>query len=265
MAPRLTNDYLNEYYGSAIVYAYGSDNPADYEAVIADKMGMVGKFVASVSDAPQSGLAVDYGAGAGSTVKALSNLGFDAVGVEISAKSRATATALFGIDVRDGDLAQFADDSIALLTMFDVMEHLLEPLAFAKQLHGKIQPGGLVMIGVPNFNSLDRQVRGVNSQVMVFPEHVNHFTKSSLTRLMEMAGFDVRYIGSPPPYGVAISLGIRRTMVKIFGRNVVTRALSGALAQIKRYVVYPLPNLIVERSGLFGHSLLVLAQKRAPL
>lgn len=261
MSPRLTDDFLAKYYGEAIVYAYGSDQPQDYEPIIADKMTLIGRFLAKTTSSPRSGRAVDYGAGAGMTVLAMSRLGFDAVGVEISAKTRDTATRLFQVDMRDGTLDQFQDNELALVTMFDVMEHILEPREFAGELYKKVRPDGLVMIGVPNFDSLDRTVRGVGSQVMVFPEHVNFFTRSSLKRLMEKAGFEVRYIGSPPPYGVAISLGLRKAMIKAFGRNGFTRLLGGVLSGIKRYLVYPIPNFLVEHSGRFGHSLFIVAQK----
>lgn len=261
MSPQLTDAFLAEYYGAAVVYAYGSDKPGDYAAVIGDKVTLIRRFLKAAGDAPRSGLAVDYGAGVGTTVKAMADLGFDSLGVEISARSRETAVGLFHIDMRGGDLSQFADDSIALLTMFDVMEHMLQPRVFTAQMFDKIQPGGLAMIGVPNFDSLDRILRGVKSQVMTFPEHVNFFTKSSLVRMMETAGFEVHYVGSPPPYGVAISFGVRRALNRLFGRNAATRAIGGALAQVKRWLVYPLPNLIVERSGVFGQSLFIVARK----
>ncbi|MEI9905969.1 MAG: class I SAM-dependent methyltransferase [Asticcacaulis sp.] len=261
MSPQLTDAFLADYYGAAIVYAYGSDRPEDYAAVIGDKVTLIRRFLKAAGGAPASGLAVDYGAGVGTTVKAMEKLGFDSLGVEISARSRETAAALFHIDMRGGDLEQFDDGSVALLTMFDVMEHMLQPRLFTQQMFDKIRPGGLAMIGVPNFDSLDRMLRGVNAQVMTFPEHVNFFTRSSLVRMMETAGFEVRYVGSPPPYGVAISFGVRRALNRAFGRNAVTRGIGGVLAWLKRWLVYPLPNVIVEHSGVFGQSLFIVARK----
>jgi hypothetical protein len=104
-------------------------------------------------------------------------------------------------------------------------------------------------------------VAGAGSKALIFPEHVNQFTRSSVSRMLAECGFDIRYAGSPPPYGVAITFGLRQKLLKAFGRNPATLSLRDGLIWIKRHIVYPLPNAFVEKSGLFGQSLLVLAQK----
>ena len=261
MSPRPTQDYLNAYYESATVYAYGSDHPDDYRNAIEDKKTLIDGFLKALPDAARSGLAVDYGAGQGAAVKALSEMGYEAVGIEISSKARAAAESLFGVTMIDGDLSACEDDAIALLTMFDILEHLLEPRAFVETALKKLKPGGAALIGVPNYDALDRMLRGAGSKALIFPEHVNQFTASSLRGLFQSCGYKVDYVGSPPPYGVAITLGLRRGLLKTFGRNPLTFALRDALVWIKRYLVYPLPNAFVEKSGLFGQSLLILAHR----
>jgi 2-polyprenyl-3-methyl-5-hydroxy-6-metoxy-1,4-benzoquinol methylase len=262
MWPRLAQAYLANYYAHAEVYALVSDRGADYANVIADKCRLITGCLKMLAGAPNDGLAVDYGAGHGATVKALSQLGFDAVGVEISANARAAASDLFGVEMRDQDISEFAPSSISLLTMFDVVEHLLEPKTFLRTAFEKIRPGGACLIGVPNYDALDRMIMGAKSKALIFPEHVNQFTKESLRRLLIASGFGVHYIGSPPPYGVAITLGLRRALMRVFGHNPVTEAIRDMLVWIKRYIVYPLPNAFVETSGLLGQSLLILAQRR---
>lgn len=263
MWPRPSEDYLTRFYTNAPVYAQPSERPEDYANAIADKQCMLGGFLKTLPDAPATGLAVDYGAGQGATVKALANMGFDATGVEISAKARDAAKALFGVTLRDGDISDFHDNSVALLTMFDILEHLLEPADFLSKAHTKLQAGGAILIGVPNYDAIDRILTGPRSKALIFPEHVNQFTRATLTKALSDAGFTVRYVGSPPPYGVAITLKLRQALLKTFGRNAVTHKLRDGLVWIKRYLVYPLPNAFVEKSGLFGQSLLILAQKRA--
>ena len=263
MWPRPTLDYLNRFYANAPVYAQPSERPEDYANAIADKQTMIAGFLKTVPGSPATGLAVDYGAGQGATVKALNNMGFDATGIEISEKARIAAKSLFDVILRDGDISGFQDNSIALLTMFDILEHLLEPADFLSLAHTKLAPGGVALIGVPNFDAIDRILTGPKSKALIFPEHVNQFTRTTLVKALSDAGFNVCYVGSPPPYGVAITLKLRQNLLKVFGRNAVTLALRDALVWIKRYLIYPLPNAFVEKSGLFGQSLLILAQKRA--
>lgn len=261
MTPRLSEAFLSNYYAQAEVYAFNSGEGSDYAAVISDRMKLIKRFLTASPQAPRSGMAVDYGAGAGASVMALSKLGFDAIGVEISEHARQVAHDLFGIEMRDGDLSQFPPGSLALVTLFDVLEHLTYPRAFVDALRDRLQPGGVAMIGVPNFDSLDRLLMGARSKTMIFPKHINYFTRASLRRLLTDAGFTVRYVGSPPPYGVTISLGLRRGLYRLWGRSRLTRAMAGFLASVKRRIVYPLPNALVEYSGLFGQSLFIVAQK----
>ncbi len=261
MSPRPTPAYLAAYYASAAVYAYGSDVAADYSNAIADKVTMVRKFQARFPLLLKAGKAVDFGAGNGAAVKALASLGFDAEGVEISEKAREAAAALFGVLVRDGTIEDFRPGEIAFLTMFDVLEHLLDPKSFLLTLYDKLAIGGACLIGVPNFNSLDRLTMGVSSKSLIFPEHVNQFTAATLKGLFAECAYEVLYIGSPPPYGVAITFGWRRNIVKLLGRNRLTLGISQALVWVKRHIVYPLPNTFVEKTGLLGQSLLILAYK----
>lgn len=263
MSPRPTQAYLNAYYESATVYAYGSDQSGDYRNAIDDKKALIGRFLKGLPDIAKSGLAVDYGAGQGALVQALNELGYDATGVEISTRARAAAQSLFGVRMIDGDLSAFADGEIALLTMFDILEHLLDPKDFLLAALTKLKPGGAALIGVPNYDALDRMLRGAGSKALIFPEHVNQFTAQSLRGLFEACGFIVHYVGSPPPYGVAITFGLRRWLLATFGRNAVTFTVRDALVWLKRWLVYPLPNAFVEKSGLFGQSLLILAQRKS--
>jgi len=262
MAPRLTAAFLADYYAGAKVYAYGSEAAGDYANVIGDRVRLIRTMRAKAAGAPLSGRGVDFGAGVGTTVKALGELGYDAMGLEISARSRDTARDLFGVDMRAGSLDTLAGGSVALLTCFDVVEHLLDPVAFVESARAVLALGGMAIVGVPNFDALDRMLTGPRAKAMIFPEHVNYFTKTTLASLFASHGFKVAYVGSPPPYGVAFSLGLRAALMRATGRNALSLGLRDALTWIKRYLVYPAPNAFVEHTGLFGQSLLLVAQKR---
>ncbi|ESQ83539.1 hypothetical protein AEAC466_12750 [Asticcacaulis sp. AC466] len=261
--PRPTADYLNAYYNSAPVYDLTSDTPSDYEGVVSDKTSLIGRFMARFPRLLTDGQAVDFGAGNGTTVKALERLGFDALGIEISARARTAAQSVFGVTMQDGDLNAMAENSLSFLSLFDVLEHLTEPKAFLELARTRLKDNAACVVGVPNYNSLERMWLGPRSKALIFPEHVNQFTTQTLRRTFEDAGFDVLYIGSPPPYGVAISFGWRRSVGARLGRNALSRVLIQALTWAKRYLVYPLPNLFVEKTGLFGQSLLIVATRSA--
>ena len=261
MSPRPTPDYLNAYYQSAPVYSYTSAKAEDYAAVVADRAQMIHRFTERLPAVARSGVAVDLGAGNGNTVKALEALGYEAIGVELSDEARKAGEALFHVRLQDGDLRAFDAESLSLLTMFDVLEHMLDPVERLTEAYARLKPGGGLIIGVPNFDALDRIFTGARSKALIFPEHVNQFRKGTLRAATERTGFVTRYIGSPPPYGVAITFGWRWALRKAFGDTGITRTLSRLLVWIKRHIVYPVPNFVVEKTGWLGQSLLIVAQK----
>ncbi|HTD65126.1 MAG TPA: class I SAM-dependent methyltransferase [Candidatus Limnocylindria bacterium] len=86
----------------------------------------------------------------------------------------------------------------------EVMEHLFDPLAAARELYRVLKPGGTVMVTVPNFGYHEcRLLALLRAQVPSEPEdpkknryngvHIRYFSKLMLTRLLRDAGFtDIR-------------------------------------------------------------------------
>jgi 2-polyprenyl-3-methyl-5-hydroxy-6-metoxy-1,4-benzoquinol methylase len=79
----------------------------------------------------------------------------------------------------DDDIETLGHETVSFLSLFDVLEHLLEPKSFLDQAFNSLVPNGAILVGVPNFNALDRYVIGVNAKALIFPEHVNQFTKKA--------------------------------------------------------------------------------------
>ena len=57
----------------------------------------------------------------------------------------------------------------------------------------KLRPGGIAVIKVPNFGSVNRMVRGRKWCGIRLPDHVNYFTRASLTALAKHAGFGISF------------------------------------------------------------------------
>jgi 2-polyprenyl-3-methyl-5-hydroxy-6-metoxy-1,4-benzoquinol methylase len=82
----------------------------------------------------------------------------------------------------------------------EVLEHLFDPLAAARELFRVIKPGGRVIVTVPNFGYHEcRLLALLRAQVPSEPEqprinrfngvHIRYFSKLMLTRLLRDAGF----------------------------------------------------------------------------
>ncbi len=74
------------------------------------------------------------------------------------------------------------------VTFWAVLEHLAEPRQFLEKARSILRPGGLCFVLVPNLRSLAVRLLGAKYRY-VYPQHLNYFTKLTLTRLAMESGF----------------------------------------------------------------------------
>lgn len=75
--------------------------------------------------------------------------------------------------------------------MWHVVEHLLNPPAALTRARELLAPGGLLLIELPNWNSIGRIARGSRWSQLRPPEHIDFFIPHSLRFALEQAGFQV--------------------------------------------------------------------------
>ena len=138
------------------------------------------------------GLACDIGCWTGSFLVAARRRGWSAVGVEPSAWASDRARAR-GIDVRTAELDDhgLTPGSCRLVVLADVLEHRQEPGHALDVAHELLEPGGVLYATVPDAGSTLARLLG-RRWWSVLPMHLQYFTRSSLTRMVESRGFDVR-------------------------------------------------------------------------
>jgi SAM-dependent methyltransferase len=95
------------------------------------------------------------------------------------------ATALDGID-------GFDENFFDIIVMSSFLEHEINPLPLLRRCHARMKQGGVIVIKVPNFASINRSVRGRKWAGFRWPDHVNYFTPSTLRNMAEKAGFAIR-------------------------------------------------------------------------
>lgn len=94
--------------------------------------------------------------------------------------------------------------SVDLAIMDNVIEHLPAPRAFLESLHSFVKPDGRVVLITPNMESGNYRLLGRRWTPELAPHaHIFLFTRASLARLLERAGFAVDMSGTfapPSPY-----------------------------------------------------------------
>ena len=135
--------------------------------------------------------ALDVGTGDGAFLEHLLIHGFTEVaGVEPSAAPIASARddvrPLIRQDIfRPED---FAPERLALLTCFQTIEHVDDPLAFARGAFALLKPGGALSLVCHNRRGLLNRALGMKSPIMDI-EHMQLFSPPSARALLERAGF----------------------------------------------------------------------------
>lgn len=130
--------------------------------------------------------------------------GAEVWGIDFNAEAAARARGVIDrVLVGDADerIAELPDTSFDAIVCNDVLEHLVNPGATLRQLRPKLKPGGVVVASIPNIRFLPALTAVVFRKD--FPQedsgvfdrtHLHFFTRKSIVRMFETAGFTMRRI-----------------------------------------------------------------------
>ena len=135
---------------------------------------------------------LDVGCAAGYFLKVMAEWGWDGAGVEVSGEAVRFARESLGLgNIVEGKLAEglFEPGSFDLVTFWDSIEHLADPLGSLRAARGLLKDDGLLLVETQNVESLFAKALGRMWQHYKYDEHLYHFSPGTLERLMEKAGF----------------------------------------------------------------------------
>ena len=229
-----------------------SDNESDIARIQASTMPPLRAEVKRIVRAlGTGGTSLDVGSGAGFFVKMMKDAGWNALGVEPSEAFADYAARQFGVDTVVGTIenADLPENGFDVVTMWYVLEHVMDPRRVVNRARSLLKPGGLLIIRVPNVifakPFLLARKCGFNvSNLGVFtvPWHLYFFSASTLSRLMTSSGFRIVHVDHGRPYlsqhvvynavkglVTATSEGLRRiSLGRLFwGPTMVVRAAKG--------------------------------------
>ncbi len=145
------------------------------------------------------GRLLDVGCGNGAFLEAMTRRGFDATGVEISPRASDLAHAR-GLRVVTGDFLRvpLPEEAFDLVTMNHYLEHSPDPRASLERARESLAPGGLLVVGVPDFGSWVRRAFGADWADLELPRHLSHFSRRGLARMLASCGFLLEAIRPDP-------------------------------------------------------------------
>lgn len=198
---------------------------------------------------------LDVGCGTGHAVAAMRAAGLDAHGIEPDPASVAIANRA-GLDtVSLGTLDEVEpapQERWDLVRFWHTLEHTPTPHVALARARAALVPGGRVVVGVPNFGSLNRRLFRGRWDGLEIPRHLHHFERASLGALFQGAGLRVDRVRTVPILGVTAG-----SLDAATRRGTVQRG--GPLWSALQLAAHPL-ELAVAAAGA-GDALLVHAHR----
>lgn len=145
-----------------------------------------------------NGNVLDIGSGYGYFRKSLQDRGFNHDGLEISKHARKICKNLYDFDSFSKTLDNYVQDfcnKYDLITMWDIIEHVPNPIFFLQDAAKCLKAGGFLVLKTPNIDCPEVDIFG--SYYHSFKrEHLVYFSKNSLVKLAQLAGFELIEIKS---------------------------------------------------------------------
>ena len=194
--PQPSLEYLAEFYSSQSGYMPSiaenlrsfERDPASWKAT-ADFI--FGKVYGHLAEAKGQRV-LDVGCAYGFFLLFARERGLDAYGLEVSSETSRYARD-HGVNVQTGTLleARFDSGFFDIVTLNNVLEHTLNPVAELKEVFRILKNQGIVFVAVPNFGSLVAKVDNFYWKMKSWPNHLFYFTEPTLTGILRKAGFSI--------------------------------------------------------------------------
>ncbi len=142
--------------------------------------------------------ALDVGAGSGAFALCLQKSRYfkEIVALDIS-ELCVSACKKNGLRARLGTIADYQKDSMDLICVNDLIEHLFNPLSFLKKCHALLRKNGLIAIATPNGEGFDFKIMKDAVKNVTPPEHLNYFNPFSIEKILNYSKFKIVSIETP--------------------------------------------------------------------
>lgn len=214
----------NEFSDEELGIAYGSLDSTEYYIEIARENREKMRTAAAnlLKFARPDARVIDIGTGNGEFLRVLHESGFMHVsGHEIPGADLSAVREIAEAIYEDFDYSSIPDESVDVVTMLDVVEHVRDPKYLLSQCRRILKPGGYVYFHTPVVTRTDRVMHRLaklpatrwigqmwqRGRTSVF--HLQNYTRVALSKLVEDTGFDLVEIDVRNELSWPVSLYVR--------------------------------------------------------
>jgi 2-polyprenyl-3-methyl-5-hydroxy-6-metoxy-1,4-benzoquinol methylase len=229
----------------------------ELNAIYADKYFAKGKYVDDLAGRREQqrrldllrragcrpgGRVLDFGCATGEFMAAAEG-SYEMWGLDVSAEAVRQAQAALPhladrLRVWTPENVDFAPQTFDAVVLWDVIEHIPEPISLLKQWLPVLKPGGLLAVSTPDSGALTARMMKARWHFMTPPEHLCFFDEATLRRLFGTIGVEYRLSCSLGKWVNAAFLFYKagRVFPELITPRMVTGFAGTGLARLNLYI-----------------------------
>ena len=133
---------------------------------------------------------LEIGCAYGMFLEEAANRDYDVLGLEFSEAAASAAERRLGVPIATGVIEDLGSAHTSdVVAAWDVIEHVSNPRDFLDAAFGLINPGGMLLLSLPDSGSMPARVLGRRWWNLKLDRHIWQFTTAELDRLLTEAGY----------------------------------------------------------------------------
>ncbi len=186
--------YSEDYFKNSVSQTLGyKDYLSDKEKYLMDIRKILIPYLNKFTN--NKGKILDIGCAFGYFLNEVKNNGWDPYGVDISLYAVKKAKELFNMNIFHGTVeeANFNDKEFKVITIFNVLGHVKDPLNLLKEVNRILDDNGLLIIRTSNLDSFEALLQKENFY-LIKEDHLHYFSPATMKKILEKAGFSILHI-----------------------------------------------------------------------
>ena len=149
-----------------------------------------------ISQFVNPGKILDIGCGRGLFLELMRRGGWDTIGTELNEQTASYSIKTYDSKIFTGDIIQhkLPAESLDVININQVLEHLKNPHKVIKESHRLLRKGGILIISVPDLRSPQFTIGKENWFLLDLPYHLFHFTEEGLSKVLKKNKFKIKHI-----------------------------------------------------------------------
>lgn len=194
--PRPTEEHIKRFYSKEGYWGRDLEKdtlPVNWKE---ERKWRYGPLYRGIFKRRKKGSILDIGAGTGMFLSKFKETGWQVQGTEFSMDVAQFAKRSFSIHLKVGDFLKlkFEPKRFDVVTITTVLEHVYKPKETLRKIHRILKPGGLLVVTVPNIDSIGAKIFRSEWYALDPPRHLYQFSVKTLEKMLNQAGFKIQDI-----------------------------------------------------------------------